>query len=165
MPEDAAPATWSLQLTGTGLTYGDFTWAPPAANTAGQPNTGQVFDDPIGPPPSECGQDATLIHDIQGSGNVSPIEGSDVAIEGIVTAKRKAARSPARPNTNGILVGSVFHPEGTCRVTAPVAPASRLFSRSTVIATRLVGATSGTTAVLGATVTEMAGTTRSSRIT
>ncbi|MCC6986379.1 MAG: ExeM/NucH family extracellular endonuclease [Anaerolineales bacterium] len=33
----------SLQLTGTGSTYGDFTWAAEAANTFGSPNTGQTF--------------------------------------------------------------------------------------------------------------------------
>jgi len=39
----------SLQLTGTGLAAGDFTWATPAANTFGSPNTGQTFAPP--PPP------------------------------------------------------------------------------------------------------------------
>ena len=82
--DGTTPAGWSLQLTGTGLAYGDFTWAAPAANTAGQPNTGQVFEEPT-PPESECGLEATLIHDVQGSGDVSQLEGSDVAIEGIVT--------------------------------------------------------------------------------
>ena len=33
----------SLQLTGSGSTYGDFTWTGPIANTAGSPNTGQTF--------------------------------------------------------------------------------------------------------------------------
>ncbi|MCC6299341.1 MAG: ExeM/NucH family extracellular endonuclease [Anaerolineales bacterium] len=33
----------SLQLTGSGSTYGNFTWAAEAANTFGAPNTGQTF--------------------------------------------------------------------------------------------------------------------------
>ena len=33
----------SLQLTGSGTTYGDFSWAAEAANTFGAPNTGQSF--------------------------------------------------------------------------------------------------------------------------
>lgn len=33
----------SLQLTGTGDTYEEFTWAAPMANTAGMVNTGQMF--------------------------------------------------------------------------------------------------------------------------
>ena len=33
----------SLQLTGSGTTYGDFTWAAEQANTFGSPNTGQTF--------------------------------------------------------------------------------------------------------------------------
>ncbi len=40
---DSTPAGWSLQLIGTGSSYGDFTWASPMAATAGSPNTGQSF--------------------------------------------------------------------------------------------------------------------------
>ncbi len=38
------PVGESLQLTGLGTTYGDFTWSSSAANTFGSPNTGQAFD-------------------------------------------------------------------------------------------------------------------------
>ena len=43
------PIGFSLQLTGEGATYGDFTWAAPAAGTQDAANTGQVFAgaDPI----------------------------------------------------------------------------------------------------------------------
>lgn len=37
------PIGQSLQLQGTGTTYGDFTWAAPQANTQNSPNTGQNF--------------------------------------------------------------------------------------------------------------------------
>ncbi|NUQ83926.1 MAG: ExeM/NucH family extracellular endonuclease [Anaerolineales bacterium] len=37
------PVGSSLQLTGSGATYGDFTWAATTANTFGSPNTGQTF--------------------------------------------------------------------------------------------------------------------------
>jgi uncharacterized protein len=37
------PIGQSLQLQGSGTTYGDFTWAGPIANTQNLPNTGQTF--------------------------------------------------------------------------------------------------------------------------
>lgn len=37
------PVGQSLQLTGTGTSYGNFTWTAPAVNTFGQINTGQTF--------------------------------------------------------------------------------------------------------------------------
>ena len=37
------PVGHSLQLTGTGSVYSDFTWSPASANTSGQVNTGQSF--------------------------------------------------------------------------------------------------------------------------
>ncbi|MCO6511569.1 MAG: hypothetical protein J5I65_12325, partial [Aridibacter famidurans] len=37
------PIGLSLQLSGSGSTYGDFTWNAPAAHTPGQPNNGQTF--------------------------------------------------------------------------------------------------------------------------
>ncbi len=40
---DTTPLGFSLQLTGTGTTYGDFTWSAAAASTSGGANTGQVF--------------------------------------------------------------------------------------------------------------------------
>jgi hypothetical protein len=44
------PVGASLQLTGTALSYEDFTWTSTEANTAGAINTGQTFDDPPPPP-------------------------------------------------------------------------------------------------------------------
>ncbi|WP_143288179.1 lamin tail domain-containing protein, partial [Calothrix rhizosoleniae] len=40
---------FSLQLTGTGSSFADFTWSSPAANTAGTLNTGQSFGDGSNP--------------------------------------------------------------------------------------------------------------------
>jgi hypothetical protein len=37
----------SLQLTGTGANYSDFTWAGAAAQMFGSPNTGQTFSTPV----------------------------------------------------------------------------------------------------------------------
>ena len=39
----STPVGFSLQLTGTGTEYEDFSWAAPAADTFGSVNTGQVF--------------------------------------------------------------------------------------------------------------------------
>ena len=41
---------YSLQLTGTGTTYEDFTWSAAAANTFGAVNTGQTFSAPAAEP-------------------------------------------------------------------------------------------------------------------
>ncbi|NLE59025.1 MAG: ExeM/NucH family extracellular endonuclease, partial [Planctomycetes bacterium] len=48
-PSDAAVGS-SLQLSGTGAVYEDFTWSAPAANTFGAVNSGQTFGGgPVGP--------------------------------------------------------------------------------------------------------------------
>ena len=83
----------SLQLTGTGTTYGDFDWSAPAEATPGAPNTGQTFGeddgepDPDPNPIGECGDPATAIHDIQGTGTTfDPAFGGPRVIEGVVTS-------------------------------------------------------------------------------
>jgi hypothetical protein len=38
------PSGFSLQLTGTGNTYGDFTWNVPAADSPGALNVGQIIN-------------------------------------------------------------------------------------------------------------------------
>jgi len=72
----------SLQLTGTGSAYEDFTWAAPAPNTFGAVNTDQTF--------SGGGPDYTPIYDIQytadPSGDSPLKDQADVTTEGIVTA-------------------------------------------------------------------------------
>jgi predicted extracellular nuclease len=109
------PVGSSLQLTGTGLTYGDFTWSATTANTAGQPNTGQVFDEPPPPPESDCDAPATAcIHEIQGSGDAfDPVFGGVQTVQGVVTdvllggmhLQEEAADSDADPATSdGIFV-------------------------------------------------------------
>ena len=79
------PVGFSLQLTGTGTVYANFTWSPPAANTFGSVNAGQTFDDEP-PPPFDCviPVTLTLIHDLQGTGASSPLVGQVVTIEGVV---------------------------------------------------------------------------------
>ena len=76
----------SLQLTGTGTIYEDFTWAAEAPNTFGATNTGQTFGD--GPPPFSCEGPATLtlISAMQGSGPTSPLDGQAVVVQAAVTA-------------------------------------------------------------------------------
>jgi predicted extracellular nuclease len=41
---------YSLQLTGTGIAYGDFGWASPGPNTFGAVNTGQTFEEVVNTP-------------------------------------------------------------------------------------------------------------------
>ncbi|WP_287131251.1 IPT/TIG domain-containing protein [Candidatus Cyanaurora vandensis] len=71
----------SLQLSGTGTSYSNFTWASPQVNTNGLVNTGQSFTS--GTPT------ATKIRDIQGSAHTSPKVGQAVTgVAGIVTGVR-----------------------------------------------------------------------------
>jgi uncharacterized protein len=93
------PVGSSLQLSGSGTTYGDFTWAEiEGSNTSGQPNAGQSFEgvppeggcpDPPPPPTLTCGDPATFIHRVQGSGLTSPLLGQDLAVEGVVTTTER----------------------------------------------------------------------------
>lgn len=73
----------SLQLTGTGTHYADFTWNSAAPNTFGNTNIGQSFA-VAQPPISSCGQPATQISQIQGSADVSPLVGQSHAVEAVV---------------------------------------------------------------------------------
>ncbi len=78
----STPVGSSLQLMGTGVFAEDFTWALPSPHTFGAVNTGQTFGPPV--PPEACGDPSTTIHDVQGSGSASPLDGSVVAVEGVV---------------------------------------------------------------------------------
>ncbi|HSK26943.1 MAG TPA: hypothetical protein VK894_08550, partial [Jiangellales bacterium] len=90
------PIGSSLQLTGSGTTYGDFTWTKTdGANTKGAPNTGQVLGDgappPPPPPPADtCGDPddpIALISDIQGGGpTFDPSCAGVQTVEAVVTA-------------------------------------------------------------------------------
>jgi len=70
------PVGLSLQLTGTGDSYGDFTWAAPATQTAGGANLDQVFvasGDPI-PPTVACGPS---VQATTGEGATSTVSATD----------------------------------------------------------------------------------------
>ncbi len=130
----------SLQLTGTGTAYEDFTWAAEAPNTFGAANTGQTFGD--GPPPFSCEGPATLtlISAVQGSGATSPLEGQAVVVQAAVTAsmpglsgfyvQEEDAEADGDPATSeGVFVFSVI-PAGVVvgdvvRISAPPFPSSR----------------------------------------
>lgn len=79
------PAGFSLQLSGSGTQYGDFTWVAASASSFGSVNAGQTFAGlPPPPPPFACGDTHTRIHAIQGAGSTSPMVGMAVDVEGIV---------------------------------------------------------------------------------
>lgn len=64
----------SLQLSGTGTAYADFTWSSPQTSTFGAVNTGQTFGDggpgdPTDPPPSDGGP--VVISQVYGGGGNS----------------------------------------------------------------------------------------------
>ena len=75
----------SLQLSGSGSEYENFTWNGAAGHSFGALNPGQSFTSLLPPPPvASCGQPATFINQIQGTGNVSPLLGQAHAVEAIV---------------------------------------------------------------------------------
>ncbi|MGY1916270.1 ExeM/NucH family extracellular endonuclease [Blastococcus sp. SYSU DS0973] len=90
----STPAGHSLQLTGTGTAYGDFSWAAPADDSFGSVNTGQTFGEGGGSAPTEPEPDPepeaceiAVTHEIgavQGAGDTSPVEGEQVTVEGVV---------------------------------------------------------------------------------
>ncbi len=66
----STPVGQSLQLTGSGSAYGDFTWTGPTPGSPGQPNAGQTFGGGGGPaqPVADCG-DATFAVDTDENGS------------------------------------------------------------------------------------------------
>jgi predicted extracellular nuclease len=80
----ATPPGFSLQLTGTGTSYGDFSWTGPAAASPGEPNSSQTFGTTSDPDPEPVA--VTPISQVQGSGSRSPLDGSSVVVEAVVTS-------------------------------------------------------------------------------
>ncbi|MBL6082220.1 hypothetical protein JMJ56_30040 [Belnapia sp. T18] len=77
----------SLQLTGTGRAYPDFSWAAPSDDTPAAPNTGQSFSASGGEGPENPAPPAlTEIPAIQGTGQRSAFDSQVVTTRGIVTA-------------------------------------------------------------------------------
>lgn len=84
----------SLQLKGTGTTYQDFTWSPPSDDSFSAPNADQTFGTGGGgeePMPEICGDPATRISAVQGSGDASPLVGDTVTVEAVVVADFQGA--------------------------------------------------------------------------
>ncbi len=76
---------WSLQLTGVGTVYEDFTWAAPAPSSFGSTNPEQTFGQGPPPPPTiPCLATPIAIGSVQGQGTASPLAGQVVTIEGVV---------------------------------------------------------------------------------
>ncbi len=82
------PVGQSLQLTGEGTTYGDFTWTGPADDSPGSVNTGQTFVHG-GPaePVADCG-DGTLAVDTDeiGSRDVSAVDADSQIVSAEITS-------------------------------------------------------------------------------
>jgi hypothetical protein len=99
------PIGSSLQLAGTGTTYSDFTWTGTSVNTAGAINTGQTLegddDEPV-PPCDTAEQDLTPIHEIQGEGSGTPINGASVTTRGVVTADFTSGGVSDLPENQGL---------------------------------------------------------------
>ncbi|MFC2139956.1 hypothetical protein ACFLR4_04770, partial [Bacteroidota bacterium] len=102
----STPVGYSLQLTGYGTQYEDFTWNTEAQNTFNDCNTGQTFGE--APPPL-----VVEIFEIQGPGLVSPYVNQTVVTENnVVTALRPDGffiqTPPARTDANSNTSDGIF---------------------------------------------------------
>ena len=83
----STPVGFSLQLTGTGSSYEDFSWKAAADDSFGGINVGQTFGGGNGDggeePPAPV---ITPIYEIQAAAFISPLVGQSVTTTGIVTA-------------------------------------------------------------------------------
>ncbi|MGK7928614.1 MAG: ExeM/NucH family extracellular endonuclease [Spirulina sp.] len=95
----STPVGFSLQLTGTGSAYEDFTWAAAASNTYNAVNTNQSFGGSGG-----GGNDISLISAIQGSGASSPLAGQTVTIEAVVVGDFQDGSSGTNGDLDGFFV-------------------------------------------------------------
>jgi predicted extracellular nuclease len=119
--------TTSLQLQGSGTTYGNFTWAGPITQTRGAVNTGQTFTaaSPVCPP-------TLSINDVtQDEGNAATttftftVSLSEAAGPGGVSFTVNTANGTTNPATAGtdyvaIAGGSGFIPQGSTSTTVTV---------------------------------------------
>lgn len=93
---NSTPVGQSIQLSGSGVQYTDFTWQDPAGSTLGFINNEQTFgaggNSTGGETGGEtvelgqCADPATLISAIQGSGTASPIVDQTLIVEAVVSA-------------------------------------------------------------------------------
>ncbi|BBA32042.1 alkaline phosphatase [Methylocaldum marinum] len=113
----ATPAGGSLQLTGAGVGYEDFTWVATTGNTFGALNDGQTFGT-APPPPSSV----SLISAVQGNGLSSPVAGAAVTVEAIVIGSFQGADG----------LGGFFVQEEPADYDADPASSEGLFVKSTV---------------------------------
>lgn len=96
----------SLQLTGVGQAYADFTWVAGVAATPGQVNVGQTFGVPDGSGPTEppLGEPVP-IHAIQGNGGQSPLVGQTVTVSAIVVGDFQNGDADAARNLTTSICG------------------------------------------------------------
>ncbi|MCI0429123.1 MAG: hypothetical protein L0210_01080 [Rhodospirillales bacterium] len=91
----STPQGQSLQLTGTGRVYQDFTWRSAGPHSYGTPNADQTFllSTPVAnacPDPSAAAP-LTAISTIQGADGASPLVDRRVTVRGMVTARVQGA--------------------------------------------------------------------------
>lgn len=158
--ENGSEATGqSLQLSGNGDAYGDFTWQTARTSSFGALNPGQTYTAVGGPgggdppPPGPCAGAIDPISEVQGPGAATPCAGEIVTVEGVVTGDFQGAN-----NLNGVFIQDptpdndpntsegifVFDPGG---------PALNLGDRVRVTGTAVEF--SGLTEITGVTATEM----------
>ena len=82
----STPVGDSLQLTGTGTTYGDFTWAASQPATFDAINTGQTFSAPVNEPVNIiCGGTLTLTEGVGGSTSVSASDLDGLVVDIVIS--------------------------------------------------------------------------------
>ena len=96
----------SLGLSGSGDSYGDFTWQTARTSSFGALNSGQTYTGSGGPggggdppPPGPCAGAIDPISEVQGPGAATPCSGQVVTVEGVVTGDFQGAS-----NLNGVFI-------------------------------------------------------------
>ncbi len=107
----STPVGFSLQRAGTGSGPNDFTWQPPAAETPGQPNTGQVFTNgsDVTPPGAPTGLIATPRTGIV---DLDWADGSEPDLAGYSVYRATTTGGPYS-KLNGMLIGSSQFNDGS----------------------------------------------------
>ncbi len=115
-----SPVGYSLQLSGTGTTYGTFTWSAPAPATLGLVNAGQTFSGGVNAPVVvSCGEPLSVL---QGSPAARTVTASDA--DGTVTDISLASVSPT-PAAGGFTLDGLVPAAGpgtAASATVSIAP-------------------------------------------
>ncbi|HZD56215.1 MAG TPA: hypothetical protein VE136_05810, partial [Anaerolineales bacterium] len=118
------PVGDSLQLTGSGTVYEDFTWAGPEPNTFGAINTGQAFGGPVNAPVLvDCGPSLSAAEGFSASQEVSASDADGTVVDIAITG--------VDPETEGITLSDVVSAGGVGGTATAIVNVAETVSPST----------------------------------